>query len=388
MAKVGSVSQENPRGTKSSEPAGLLQELRRSIISGRVKPGQILPTEAELIARHGLSRYGVRSAMEKLVNEGLISRTPGRGSVVNEHGRAIGTKTIAFLAQDARDWLSAGIVAGLQQRLGNSTERYRLELHMTGDSHEEFERAIEDIILSGPDGLVLMPLPWLGNHEWVFKLKHAGVPLVVVDNFPRGVDIDVVEMDNYKGGALAAKHLIKQGYRRIYHLGTGEVGSCDKARAEGFTRTILQSSSKVDHCEIVCCPIDLAAEREHERPWIVYRDFWRDFISENVKDQDFPIGVFAVNDFVAYGIVCACKELGVKVGEQVGVVGFDDRELATVSTPGLTTIKQMPEQMGRDAAMLISNRLENMDSAYRRIRIEPELVVRESASLGMAVGVD
>ena len=384
MVKLRNVYQEPRRGSKASEKGDLLVELRQSILTGRYTPGQVLPTEAELMAHHGMSRYSVRAALEKLVNEGLINRTPGKGSLVRENGLVVGTKVIAFLTQDPRDWLSGGIAAGLQQTLSDRIERYRLELHITGDSPDEFERAIDDLAVSRPDGAVVMPLPWLENHEWAFKLKQSGVPFVVVDNYATGVEIDSVEMDNRKGGSLAAKHLIEQGYRQVYHLGTGEVASCDKARAEGFTRTMLQCCSEIDWCEIVRCPIDLAAESEHERPWIVYRDFWRGFMAENVKDRACPIAVFAVNDFVAYGVLCACTELGLEVGRQVGIIGFDDRELATVSTPRLTTIKQKPEMMGREAAGLIADRLESNDGAYRRIHIEPELVVRESARLEKA----
>ncbi len=113
-------------------------------------------------------------------------------------------------------------------------------------------------------------------------------------------------------------------------------------------------------------------------PWLSAYEYWKQFIRSS-NGLRFPIGVFAVSDLEAYGILLACKELGLRVPEDVGIVGFDDRDLAILAEPSLTTIRQHPDEMGRQAAKLILERMDNPTAEVKHIKIAPELVERQSA---------
>lgn len=352
----------------------VLELLRDGIRRGQWGVGQALPTETELMGEHDLSRHHARLVLDDLEKEGLISRTPGRGSIVLAQTGNAPQKIITIAAQDVRDWLASGIIAGVQEALAD--QPFRIELVDVGDTQAEFDACMERLSRTHTDGLVVMPLPWLQNHEWAFRMKQVGLSFVCVDSHPGEIAVDAVVTDNRLGGGLAARCLIGHGFRRLYHFG-GEI-SASRDRFEGFLDQVRQAvPGEVESCLPLHYPIDEAAEREHRYPWRTAMQAWRTLTADWTADR-FPVGVFAINDIEAYGITLACKETGLVVGRDVGLVGFDDRDLAIFADPPLTTLRQSPLEMGREAGRLLLVRLAQPDTAPQLIKLSPELVERQS----------
>lgn len=366
------TTQATPRKKTLNTRQSLVEQFRSAIKEGEYRPGQTLPTEAELIKEHDLSRHNVRMAMLELVNEGLITRTPGQGTVVLR--RKIRSRRITLVVQEPREWLAAGLAHGLMDTLREPN--IRLELATCGDDQEEFDQTIRDVVESGSDGVVVSPLPWLRNHEWAFRLKQAGIPFVV-NGILEGVETNVVSTDNYLGGQLAARHLIEQGYRRLYVVTPALASMADRQRLDGFL-SIVAEYDEVESCLPIFFPLQQVDKREHQMPWLASQRAWKRY-AERIKPSK-PIGVFAINDFEAYGVCQASKELGLRIGPDIGVVGFDDRELARTCEPPLTTVQNRPEESGQRAGQMLMNQLESPETPISREIIEPKLIVRESAS--------
>ncbi len=376
MAVTNETQVRFKRGKDLSKRNALLTELRHAILTGKLQPGQIIPTETELIHKHNISRHSVRAALNTLVSEGLISRKPGRGTIVNPGANRVKTRMISLVVQEPREWLTSGIASGLGDVLKH--QNCRLELVASGDTQEEFDHTIEDLLHNPTDGIVVMPLPWLKNHEWVFKLHQAGLVAVAVDTYPIGTEISSVEMDNFAGGQLAGEYLIKQGYKRLYFFSPKELATTTQHRFEGFMEAMEKHNTSVETYFTLRYALTESAKREHRRPWLSAYEYWKQFVHRS-NGLKFPVGVFAVSDLEAYGILLACKELGLRVPEDVGIVGFDDRDLAILAEPSLTTIRQHPDEMGRQAAKLILERMDNPTAEVKHIKIAPELVERQSA---------
>ncbi len=368
--------QQTTRGKDLLKRNELLTELRQAVLTGRFLPGQVIPTESELMIKHQLSRHSVRTVLNTLVSEGLITRTPGRGTIVNPSAKRIKTRMISLIVQEPHEWLTSHIASGLTEVLKH--KNCRLELIASGDTQQEFDQTIEDLLHNPTDGVIVMPLPWLTNHEWVFKLRQASIPAVTIDTYPTGTQISSVEMDNFLGGQLAARYLIQQGYRRLYFFAPKQPATTTNYRLEGFMQAATEKNSKVDICLILRYELTESAKREHRKPWIAAYEFWKNFI-QNSEKLKFPIGIFTTSDIEAYGVLLACKELGIKVPEDIGIIGFDDRDLAILANPPLTTIRQEPKKMGQQAAELILAQLDNSNTEIKHIKIAPKLIERESA---------
>jgi DNA-binding LacI/PurR family transcriptional regulator len=352
--------------------------LRKEILNGTYQPGTVLPTEAEMIKKYGLSRHNVRLVFDSLLKEELIERTPGRGTVVAGTVENSKSTIISYVLQSPQDWLCAGVMQGCNDFFNGS--EYRFEFVQCGDLANEFDSCIDRLISMPPAGAVIMPLPWHNNHEWVFKLKQAGIPFVTVDSYPFGCDCNSVEMDNRIGGYLAGKHFIEQGYKHLFWVGYEQMSSTYRLRFEGFMDAMRESIEDVEVCMPLCYKLTDKAEREHARPWEACQEFWRKMVLRLDKSM-FPAGVFAGSDIEAYGIMQACKELNIAVGKTVGVIGFDDRDLAVMGTPKLSSVRQSSEKMGAEAGKRLKTLIEDGDSECQHIKLETELIVRESSIL-------
>lgn len=193
--------------------------------------------------------------------------------------------------------------------------------------------------------------------------EHLDVPTVFLD---RAVpDQHAVETDNRLGGELAARHLIDLGHRRVGVLAGGHLVANIGERIEGFDRTFASMSVETPEPPIVVGPQALE---------LGYR------IDELLRHEPRPTAVFATNDIVAIGAWRTLVELGVRVPEDVSLIGFDDIEMSRLTVPALTTVAQDKPAIGREAAALLLSVIRGEARTPELRRVAPRLVVRGSTA--------
>jgi LacI family transcriptional regulator len=198
-------------------------------------------------------------------------------------------------------------------------------------------------------------------------LSRARLPLVVVD--PANIaqpDVTSIGSTNFAGGMAATQHLLSLGHRRIAYVGGPPTSGCTQARLSGFRSAM----------EAVGAPVP------PEHVWL--RDFLYDdgltggSIMLDLPDR--PSAIFAGSDEVALGILEAARARGLRVPEDLSVVGFDDTEVARLASPPLTTVKQPLREMGavalRTALRLAAG--EKVDSHH--VELATTLIIRSSAA--------
>ncbi|MCL6442641.1 MAG: LacI family transcriptional regulator [Alicyclobacillus sp.] len=173
--------------------------------------------------------------------------------------------------------------------------------------------------------------------------------------------------DNFRGGQLAADHLIRQGHERIAYIGGTRIPT---ERELGFKERIISHGLRLDD----------------EALMVRFEQFTGDFIgfgysavTKLLKAKIRFSAAFCVNDLVAVGAIRALEDHGFRVPDDVSIVGFDDISIASLFRPSLTTVRQPIEQIGKAAANLIVNLVEGTDwRMCPRVVFDLELVVRES----------
>jgi LacI family transcriptional regulator len=202
-------------------------------------------------------------------------------------------------------------------------------------------------------------------------LSRAHAPTVVID--PMGApqaDVISVGSTNFAGGLSATQHLLDLGHRRIAYLGGTASAACNQARLQGY-RGAMESAG---------APIARGYERNG-----AFR--FEDGLFEGAALLDLPApptGIFSANDEMALGILEAARARGIRVPEQLSIVGFDDTEVARVSAPPLTTVAQPLRRMGT-VALRTALRLgagEHVDSHH--VELATELIVRGSTAPPLA----
>jgi LacI family transcriptional regulator len=199
------------------------------------------------------------------------------------------------------------------------------------------------------------------------QLRSAGIPLIVIDpaNTPPP-DIPSVGATNWAGGLAATEHLLSLGHRRIGAI-TGPVDYlCSLARVDGY-RSALERTGVV---------FDPALVR--------YGDFHHEGgfarAVELLELPEPPTAIFAGSDQQAFGVYEAARQRGLRIPEDLSVVGFDELPVARWASPPLTTIRQPLAEMGSAAAQMLGELIEGTPLRSNRVELSTELIVRESTA--------
>lgn len=233
------------------------------------------------------------------------------------------------------------------------------------------EALIRDFVSRRVDGIIFI----IGyddgeRREEIEYLMNVSYPLVTVDRFKR-YDIDFVSMDNYKGGQLAAEHLFGLGHRDVLVIKSG--GASVEKRIRGFMDYATRAGMRVILEDLPEENLRKVLREEEVLNW-AYRVAKKYMNGEGGQKIT---AVFPSNDVMGCGVVRAAIESGLKVPDDISVIGFDDSYAVHFSYVPLTTIKQRRDEIMANVCDIILKKIEGDDKKYQ-VLIEPELVVRKS----------
>ena len=199
------------------------------------------------------------------------------------------------------------------------------------------------------------------------QLVTRDIPFAVID--PAGdleADVPAVGATNWQGGLAATRHLIELGHRRIGVVAGPSSMLCSRARVDGY-RAALETAGLPFDPELL-----RAGDFHHEAGYACGREL--------LRLPDRPTAVFAGNDLQALGLYEAARELGLRIPEDLSVVGFDDLPAARWVGPPLTTIRQPLAEMAATAARIVLDLARGRQPAATRIELATELIIRSSTA--------
>ncbi len=230
--------------------------------------------------------------------------------------------------------------------------------------HHDREATFVDSLLERKiDGAILV-LPGESSEE-LTALRRRGFPFVVADEgYPLGGDFPRVIAANMAGAIAATEHLIGLGHRRI-GLVKGIPGFvATEDRASGYRAALTEAGIALDPQLEVCGEFDTIEGR---------------VAAAKLLDlSDPPTAVFACNDDMALAVLQEARARGIRVPDDLSVVGFDDTTMARIAVPAITTIRQPLEEVGRMAVTLLTRIIDGQTVDPLRVEIGTRLVVRES----------
>ncbi|MEV5885347.1 LacI family DNA-binding transcriptional regulator [Streptomyces sp. NPDC052020] len=203
-----------------------------------------------------------------------------------------------------------------------------------------------------------------GIHD---ELRRLGVPLVVID--PAGspaAEAPAVGATNWTGGMAATEHLLQLGHRRIGFIGGPPRLLCSRARLDGYRAALDVAGVAVDNA------LTVPGDFYHESGFTG---------AERLLDlDDPPTAIFAASDQMALGAIEALRRRGLRVPEDMSIVGFDDLPEVRWCAPPLTTVRQPLSDMGKLAARMLLDLAREVEPTSPRVELATELVVRASTA--------
>jgi DNA-binding LacI/PurR family transcriptional regulator len=213
-------------------------------------------------------------------------------------------------------------------------------------------------------GLLIIPAvgPDIAGHLRAYA--SASVPVVCIDRVPDGWKGDAVLVANAEGAYLATRHLIQMGHKRLAVI-AGPLKLTNAAeRLKGFTRALNEAHIEIEPEFVQEARFDAASG--YQAALRLLRMLPR------------PTAIFACNDLMAFGVLEAARELGLRCPEDLSIAGFDSLEFAKLTDPSLTSVYQPGYQLGATAARLLLQRIDGMRLAPQKILLPTELKRRNS----------
>ncbi|MBD8024692.1 LacI family DNA-binding transcriptional regulator [Microbacterium gallinarum] len=238
-------------------------------------------------------------------------------------------------------------------------------LTVSGDRHSPAPDWIDGVLRRRPVGVVLVFSDLEARYRE--KLRSRGIPFVIVD--PAGdpsPDVPSVGSANWSGGLMATRHLIELGHHRIAAITGPEDMMCSLARVDGYRSAMNAAGLPIDPELIRFGDFHPGGGEHHGR--------------ELLALPDPPTAIFAGSDLQALGVIAAGSAAGLRVPDDLSVVGYDDIALSRWMSPQLTTVHQPLRRMGEEATRLALRLADGATADTLRMDLATHLVVRDSSA--------
>jgi len=333
----------------------LPEERRTTLAAIAAEAGVSLPTVSKVVNGRRDVAPATRARVEQLLHQHNYSRGGMR-----RHRRS-GLVDLVFNGLDS-PW-AVEILRGVEEWGSANSTGVAVSAVRHGDARPTSWTGT--LASHDTDGVILVTSE-LTNSQ-LGQLRSAGIPLVVIDPVnPPPPEIPSVGATNWAGGLSATEHLIGLGHRRIGTIaGPGDY-LCSRARVDGYRSALERDDVSFDPALV------RHGDFHHEG------GFARG--GELLDLADRPTAIFAGSDQQAFGVYEAARQRGLRVPEDLSVVGFDDLPVTRWASPPLTTVRQPLSEMGRTAAQMLGDLVDGGTLRASRIELSTELIVRESTA--------
>lgn len=280
------------------------------------------------------------------------------------------TQTIGVLIPTVTQPFLSSLISGIEITAQKSG--YNVIIMQSNDSYEAEVSMAKSLYSSRVSGVICSLAMKTTDTSHFQQFVANNIPLVFVDRVPKNFNTFRVIIDNYSAGYKATKHLIEQGCTRIAHLTAGsEFGNLYSERRRGYIDALKEHNLPVDE-ELI---VDLKS--------VTYKDGVK--ASNKLLDLNpIPDGIFASGDIIAVSAVQTAKKRGLKIPQDIAVIGFNNDPISEIIDPNISTISHPASKMGKASAEII---LKNIKSTKKKdevkeitfLNTETEVLVRESS---------
>lgn len=268
------------------------------------------------------------------------------------------TKTIGLLVPDISNPFYAELAKTIEDR---AHENGMSVIICSTDANPEKERKYLEVLQQKQaDGFLVSST--FQDDTLLDSLIEKNHPLVMLTIDDPAINVSKVSVDDFKAGFMATKSLLNQGHDNIVIIAENAYSS--RMRVYGYREAHESHGVKVCEENIIFSPATIESGKQTFKT-ILERE-----------DNEHPTAIFACNDLLAIGIIHAAKENGLRIPEDLSVIGFDNTILATTSVPSLTSVAQPVDEIGKKSVDLLLQEIEAGTQLKERHIFNPELIVR------------
>ncbi|WP_169086370.1 GntR family transcriptional regulator [Paenibacillus sp. PL91] len=296
------------------------------IKSGKLRPGDRVPSEKELAELYRVSQITSKNALIGLADEGVLVRVQGKGTFVRQHGEAATAIDIPSSARDVIGLILPCMKTKVDQKILDSIEKYvtasgyNLQVRITRESQVEESAAIESMVASGVRGLIVFPTEEERYNDSILRLSLDKFPHVLIDRFLKEIRTYSVSSDNVNGTEQAITHLLDNGHEQIALITPEITNTATEERLIGFEKAYLSKKLPID--KDLWCILKIEDISNGNAQSII-----ESFMSERPSVS----AAFVVNVELTNYTYYAAKRLKKSVPDDMELVCFDQPDFQDVS---------------------------------------------------------
>jgi LacI family transcriptional regulator len=290
------------------------------------------------------------------------------GFVRNEQARQLrggGSRTLAYVMLDVTNPFFTDVAQGVEQ----VAEEVRMTVFMCNSDNRAARELdyLSRLQEQRVQGILITPLD--PDSPALAATARLGTPVVLVDRTAQRDDLCSVAVDDQLGGRLAIAHLLDQGHRRIGFVGGPRTFGQVRDRLDGARRAMAAGKRKASDLIV----LETAALSVDEGRAAGER-------LAGMTSELRPTAAFCANDLLALGLLQQCVSLGVRVPDELAIIGYDDIDFAAAAAVPLSSVRQPRRELGRAAAELVLDEAQNANHQHQQIVFTPELIARASSA--------
>ena len=335
------------------------KDIEEKILSGEIKIGDKLMSESQMLRYYNVGRMTIRNALAELVSSGCVRKEKGLGTYCVMLPQTQTPKNVHVLLNMRDTYFAPYFLTGISRVL--NANDCNLLLYDSEDSMDSMAQLLNRIMESGTDGIILQP--YTGTEpvspmcrEAILRCQDARIPLIAIDGKFQNIDTACLMNDDDYGGKIATQHAIEMGHRRILGL-FRNMYKDSKYREAGYR---------------------LAMQEAGLEPLIVDADETSFDEIRSIIASERITAIVCYNDLLAVDCYHNFNRIGLKIAEDISVIGYDDTELSISSLPRITSITHPKDTMGEMAAEKLLEMMDGNIPGQFRYVFKPNLVSRDS----------
>jgi LacI family transcriptional regulator len=259
----------------------------------------------------------------------------------------------------------SSVVRGIEEIANQS--KYNVMICQTYDDYDKEVATVDALLNARVDGIIVSHGKATQDFSHFMKIKERGIPLILFDRSNDELQVSQVLIDDYLGAFRATEHLIQQGCKRIAHFTNTLKISIYKERLRGYKDALTANGIKYDSSLVIESNMQL--------------EDGRNSMLQLLKLKQLPDAVFSASAFGIMGALQICNEKGIKVPQQIALVGFSNEPFTSFTEPAITTVEQHSMRIGNAAAQIfLKETTAGADGIVpQKIVLTPDLIVRASS---------
>ncbi|WP_319481792.1 LacI family DNA-binding transcriptional regulator [uncultured Draconibacterium sp.] len=290
-----------------------------------------------------------------------------RPNVMAANLRTRRTNTIGVIVPLINRHFFSSVISGIEDVAYK--KGFAVTISQSNDNLEKESTIAHSLFSSRVDGLILSIGMETQSYDHLKLFSERNIPLVFFDRIVEEIPAHKIVIDDFGGAYRATQHLIEQGRKKVAHIGGPLNLQIYAKREAGYRQAISDAGLQINENQIL-----------HNS---LTREDGLNAIKKILRTKERPDAIFCANDTTALSTIIHLNERGIKVPEDIAIVGFSNEPFSELVTPSISTIKQPGFEMGQKAAELLIKQISSKvkPKNYQTIMMETELIVRDSSKL-------